>query len=105
MRFSTRFVHFIKFDRQFTPSSIQLYRSRASLFLRWAGERCTSISTIEIDDVDEVLASRSALPVATSERWACNCQVLRTFFRFLRIAGMERFCDCGRHSQPTDPTV
>jgi integrase/recombinase XerD len=86
----TSFIQYMRIDRQFTPSSIEHYKSMVSLFLRWAGDRRESISDITLFDIEEFLqANRNAGWKPGS--LAGQCQALRTFFHYCELQGWSDF--------------
>jgi integrase/recombinase XerD len=84
-----RFVHYLTFERQFSPSSLRHYRSGVASFLTWVGDRCESISAISLIDIDEFLKTRRAgVKLVTI---AGQCNTLRAFFRFCELQGWSDY--------------
>ncbi len=85
-----RFVHYLTFERQFSPSSIRHYRSGVASLLTWAGERCESISAISLIDIDKFLKTRRDAGVKLVSI-AGQCNALRAFFRFCELQGWSDY--------------
>jgi integrase/recombinase XerD len=80
------FKAFLKFERRLSSRTIIHYIDRTTLFLRWLSEKCDSLSTVSLVDVDEFILSKRRAG------WSLRtigtiCTVLRAFFRFAEERG------------------
>lgn len=83
------FLMHIRNVRGMTEGSVKKARFQLTWFLRWAKERRQSFSDISQLDVDQYVANRQSAgnkprSVATS------CQVLRAFFRYAEMKGLNK---------------
>jgi len=85
-----QFIHYLTSERQFSPSSIQHYKSGVARFLTWAEEHCGAISAISLIDIDEFLRMRRAAGTKLVTI-AGQCNTLRAFFRFCELQGWSDY--------------
>jgi integrase/recombinase XerD len=96
------YLEFLAGPKAMTPATVNSYKSRAWIFLRWAARRYDSFESLTLNDIDEYLKEltlREMKPRAI----ASVCQTLKSLFKFCEVKGItQNFISAGIIS-PTAP--